>query len=700
MNKNINDLTNKQLTWIIQNYLSNKDYYLLKYLFDLLTSENIKSKDIKKKLEESFEHAKESENDFAYKYIDCLSNKINNDKINELKNYKDYYSIIYQLLVTCDKNNIFDVEKKQELIKITMDELKLRKEFFDMFFTPYKGVSNLEELIQDDLTLFIYNNKTKFNDNNIIEKYKTYLQEIGRINYASYILNFNSSDIISNDFYNILTFYPFKPYVEGDLQTYFLSLIMDWFIPNKAIDSLPTYDVILNIDDEVSRHNDELLKYTIEEKTVEHVRKTYNRLCRYRENNELLSTIGLEEFYQNKNNSFKLELFENQMKTSLKNNDMLRLGQFRCEQISTEMKKKIQDIWDTIINDKIYPLFSYWLNDFDELFKEIYNKNKLEFKKIIKDYVNFDIDTEEDVYKKLEQTPAKTTYKVLCENEQKLYKSIDKYKMHELPLNNQREKEVACYYLSYLLSGITNTNTNDILQKVIHQFRDVETIRIKNIIETMNDKSEQVYNNYHKKFNNIPIDTDTQINNFSYTKLLDDNSLLLLELKVYIQKIKLFKLGRTDGLFDDTKMNLRVQYDIFMNLDIDDYFNIELEELDDILNIVEKEQEKYNFYTIIKNYFQILGATNQYYIKVRNQLIEYFYNEYSIIMNSLDKDDEEFINYLTNEALKFIYKEIKNKNDMNNPDILEKFINYILKVYKLYFNKDNSNKTLYKRKNS
>ena len=82
MNKNINDLTNKQLTWIIQNYLSNKDYYLLKYLFDLLTSENIKSKDIKKKLEESFEHAKESENDFAYKYIDCLSNKINNDKIN------------------------------------------------------------------------------------------------------------------------------------------------------------------------------------------------------------------------------------------------------------------------------------------------------------------------------------------------------------------------------------------------------------------------------------------------------------------------------------------------------------------------------------------------------------------------------------------------------------------------------------------
>ena len=46
MNKNINDITNKQLSWIIQNYLSNEDYYLLKYLFDLLISENIKSKDI------------------------------------------------------------------------------------------------------------------------------------------------------------------------------------------------------------------------------------------------------------------------------------------------------------------------------------------------------------------------------------------------------------------------------------------------------------------------------------------------------------------------------------------------------------------------------------------------------------------------------------------------------------------------------
>ena len=698
MNEQIKYLKTEQLSWIIENHQTKKNFYLLKYVFDLLMSENSQSKNIKKKLEESFEYAKNN-NDFIYNYINCLSNKINTDKINELKSYKDYYSIISEILITCDKNNIFDVNKKYELIKITMDELKFRKEFFNHFFVPYEGISNLEELIQDDLTLFIHNNdKTKL-DNDMIKNYQTYLQEDGRLKYASYILGASSSDIISNNYYQNLTFYPFKPNVEGELQTYFLSLIMDWLIPRNAFDSMPAYNVILKLEDEIAGQNDELLKYAIEEKTVDHIRQTYNKLCKYRENNELLSVIGIEEFYQNEEHASKLNNFEKQIQNRLKDNDMLPLGQFNSKEMSTEMKKKIQDIWNSNIHEKLYPLFLYWLNGSEELFQEVYDKNKTEFKKIIKDYVTFDRDSEEDVYRKLEVSIVNTTYKVLCENEQKLSKCINSHKMHELPLINQKEKEVACFYLKYILSGLTsiiNPLSDNISQEVKNQFKDVNPSIIEVIIRSMNSKNE--YLGRYPYYNGMPIDNDTKINNISYISLLESNLCTLKELSSLIKKMLSDEMGIVYGLNDDSKTKLQVQSDIYRSLEIYDILYIKPEELNEMLYVVEKEQEKYNFYTCIKNYFQILGADDETSIKLRNQLIEHFYNEYSKTMNILSIYDEKFTKYLTLEAENFIYKEIKNKNDINDSDIIFKFIKYMNNAIELYYNENNTKKASYKKK--
>ena len=698
MNEQINNLKTEQLSWIIQNHQTKKNFYLLKYVFDLLMSDNSQSKNIKKKLEDSFEYAKNN-NDFIYNYIDYLSNKMNNDKINELKSYKDYYSIINEILITCDKNNIFDVNKKYELTKITMDELKFRKDFFNQFFVPYEGIPNLEELIQDDLKLFIHNNdKTKF-DNDMMENYETYLKEDGRLKYASYILGVSSSDIISNNYYQNLTFYPFKPNLEGELQTYFLSLIMDYLIPRNAFDSMPAYNVILNLEDEIAGQNDELLKFAIEEKTVDHIRQTYNKLCKYRENNELLSVIGIEEFYQNEEHASKLNNFEKQIQNRLKYNDMLPLGQFNSKEMSTEMKKKIQDIWNSNIHEKLYPLFLYWLNGSEELFQEVYDKNKTEFYKIIKDYVTFDRDSEEDVYRKLEVSIVNTTYKVLCENKQKLSKCINSHKMHELPLINQKEKEVACFYLKYMLSGLTsiiNTLNDKISQEVKNQFKDVEPSRIEHIIRFMNKKSEHLGGCPY--YDGMPIDTDTKINNFSYISLLESNLCTLKELSSLIKKMLSDEMGIVYGLNDDAKTKLQVQSDIYRSLEIYDILHIKPEELNEMLYVVEKEQEKYIFYTCIKNYFQILGADDETSIKLRNQLIEHFYNEYSKIMNILSIYDEKFTNYLTLEAENFIYKEIKNKNDINDSDIIFKFIKYMNNAIELYSNGNNTKKASYKKR--
>jgi len=708
MNERLKDLKIKQLDWIIQSdtlveEVKNTNYYLLEYLFNSLIIENYHDEELKEiieALEKSFEFAKKNGLLFIYNYIDSLSKSIsNNDIINEFINNKEYNEIIYNLLITCRSYNIYNIKEQQKYIRVTIDEIKTRKEFFNKFFKPYSGCSPLESLMKTDFIYYLVTNKSKdFN----LDNYKRDLETFGRKRYICYILGTKSSDNISNNYYYKLSSYPFKPKVEGELKTYLLSLLMDGFYTYKSDNNpIETSIEILHLEEKQIESCRELLKYSIDEKTLDQIRKTYNNLCNYRKNNELLSILGIEPFYQNKDNISELKTYENHMCYLLEESDMLPLSNINYKQMSTKMKKNIQDIWDTKMHRTIYPLFLCWLINYEELFSELYEKNKINFMNIINDYINSNKDSEEEIYIKLKQIIDDTTNKYLEENEESLYKNINKETLKKLSINSQAEKELALYNLKYLLAGISqNKYKDEIEQEVCFNFQEMDIEDLKRVINDMYEisddylakKSDFLY------YNNIRIYPDKKRNDFSYISLLERNVNLLKDLKklteemILADQIKYFYLHDTKALYVQAHISEVLNIDLYNKSD-----NI-FEDLEDKLSVIEEEQEKYEFFKFINNYLQIIGATDEQSDIVKNQLIKCFYNEYSKIMNNLPEYDYNLINYITLETKKYIHREIINKNNLNYMYLLDNFKNLLINLYNEYFKENNTNKSLYKSK--
>lgn len=696
MNELLNDIKVKQLSYLIEkDKVNESNYLLLKYIFDIVIWDYNKSNsktEILEILQIAFSSFKKNENEFIYKYINCINKKLNNIILDELKDYKEYYSIISKLLDTCEKNCINNTINKYNIIHTTMRELYRRNKFYSHFFIPCEEVSDLDDL-KDYLDFIDYKKGERIN---IIE-YKDYLENQGRKKYVSYILGKASSDTIKDNFNSIFSLSLFKPKIEEDIKTYFLSLILDFLNYDKENILLKNsaYEV-LNLKDETINKYNELLKYAIDEKTISHIREIYKRLCKYRENNKLLSAMVREPFCQDKDHSSQLEGYEKKAKNVLQDNDMLPLGYYNYKQIPTSIKKNIQDIWDTNIHNKVYPILSYWLKDSDKLFQEIYEKNKIELLNIINDYVRYDLYSEKNLYKKLKQSIENTTYKVLNKNEPILNINVDK-------LNNKKDKFIANQYLKHLLSRLLNENINsEVPEEVSNQFKYVQNNNIKDIINNMNKQTtDYLSKDNFEYYNKMNIETNKKHNNISFNTLLDENVRILKELKELIIELDQvaimlsYNKEKNSYSLEDT-VYYKVLFDIYEFLDLNKKPLIELMSMYyGSLYVITKEQEKYYFYTFINNYFKIIGAKDNKSIEIRNQLIESYYNEYSKMMNTILDDKEEFTNYYTSEAKKYFYNEIKDINDLNNKDIIENFINYLKTISNNYYN--NSDNYQYKK---
>ena len=696
MNKILNDIKVKQLSYLIERDKVNEtNYQLLKYIFDIViwdyNQSNLKT-EILEILQIAFFSIKKNENEFIYKYINCINKKLNNIILDELKDYKEYYSIISKLLDTCEKNCINNTINKYNIIHTTMRELYRRNKFYSHFFIPCEEVSDLDDL-KDYLDFIDYKKGERIN---IIE-YKDYLENQGRKKYVSYILGKASSDTIKDNFNSIFSLSLFKPKIEEDIKTYFLSLILDFLNYDKENILLKNsaYEV-LNLKDETINKYNELLKYAIDEKTISHIREIYKRLCKYRENNKLLSAMVREPFCQDKDHSSQLEGYEKKAKNVLQDNDMLPLGYYNYKQIPTSIKKNIQDIWDTNFHNKVYPILSYWLKDSDKLFQEIYEKNKIEFLNIIDDYVRYDLYSEKNLYIKLKQSIENTTYKVLNKNEPILNTNVDK-------LNNKKDKFIANQYLKHLISRLLNENINsEVPEEVSNQFKYVHNNDIKDIINNMNKQTtEYLSKDNFEYYNKMNIETDKKHNNISYNTLLDNNVRIIKELEELMYQIDQIAIMLS---YNKDKISYSIEGQAYYKVlfDIYDFLDLNKKPLIELkhnyygsLYVILKEQEKYYFYTFINNYFKIIGAKDNKSIGIRNQLIESYYNEYSKMMNTILDDKEEFTNYYTSEAKKYFYNEIKDINDLNNKDIIENFINYLKTISNNYYN--NSDNYQYKK---
>ena len=708
MNDIINNLKLEQLDWIIQSNtllesVKNYNYYLLEYLFNSLIIENYQEEKLEiiiKELEKSFEFAKKNSDNFINNYINSLSKTINDNKIiNEFINNKEYNKIICDLLIICRDNYIFNIKDQQKYIRATIDELKIRKEFFNQLFLPYSGCSTLEQIIQGDFIKYIVENNNKELN---LAKYKEYLETSGRKRYISYILGVSSSEIIRDNYYNNLLYYPFKPNVEGKLQSYLLSLIMDYFYryKNKYNNEPMTSSIkILNYDEEEIKSCQELLRYSIDEKTVDQIRKTYNNLCSYRNNTELLNVISLEPFYQNQDNISTLKSYEDILYETLKNSDILPLNLINYKQMSTKMKKNIQNIWYNTMHHTIYQLFSYWLINYDDLFLKVYEKNKKEFMNIINNSYNFNY-SEEEIYEKLKQSIEDTTKKYLEENEDLIFKNINKETLKKITIDTQSEKELVLYSLKYLLSGITKKKykkyREEIEQKVSFNHKKIDETNIIRITDEMYKISDEfLYRSNLTYFKNIPISSEQKKKDFSYTSLLERNVKILKELHTLTEEMILTNQGVYCYLSESPALN--VQADILEDLALDMYIRDAFDGLEDKLSVIEEEQQKMDFFTFINNYFKIIGVEEVFDV-LKEKLIECFYNNYSQIMNNLPEYDDKLSRYLTSEAKKYIYSEIKSKNDLYQINLVNNFNIHLNKIYDNYSD-NSSNKTLCKSEN-
>jgi len=705
MNNKINDLKLEQLDWIIQSNTSlgsvkNSNYYLLEYLFNSLIEKNYQDAELKeiiKSLEESFDYAKKDEITFIHDYIDSLSKSIsNNDTINEFVNNKEYNEIIYNLLIICQDYNIYNIKDQQKYIQATIEELKNRKDYFNQLFLPYSGCSTLERIVIGDFKKYIVeNNSEKFD----YSKYNKYLESKGRERYISYILGVNSSEPNRDNYYDNLLNYPFKPNVEGKLKSYLLSLIMDYFYTYNCkynVEPITSSIEILNYDEEEIKRCQELLKYSIDEKTVDQIRKTYNNLCSYRENAELLNVISLEPFYQNQDNISILKSYENILYETLKNSDIIPLNFINYKQMPTKMKKNIQNIWYNTMHHTIYQLFSYWLINYGDLFLKVYEKNKKEFMNIINRSYNFNY-SEEEIYEKLKQSIEDTTKKYLEENEDLIFKNINKETLKKITIDTQSEKNFVLYSLKYLLSGITKKKyIEEIEQIVSFNHKEMDEIDIIRLTDEMYKISDEcLYRSNLTYFKNIPISSEQKKKDFSYTSLLERNVKILKDLHTSTEEMILADKGVYCYLSESPALN--VQADILEDLALDMYIRDAFDGLEEKLSVIEEEQQKMDFFTFINNYFQIIGV-EVIFDSLRKKLIECFYNQYSNIMYNLPEYDDKLSKYLISEAKKYIYSEIKSKNDIDQINIINSFNNHLISAYSNYTN-NNSNKTLCKSEN-
>ena len=708
MNNKINNLKLEQLDWIIQSNtllesVKNSNYCLLEYLFNSLIEKNYQDEELKeiiKSLEESFDYAKKDEITFINNYIDSLSKSIyNNDIINEFVNNKEYNEIIYNLLIICREYNIYNIKDQQKYIRATIEELKNRKDYFNQLFLPYSGCSALERIVIGDFAKYIVENNSEEFD---YSKYNKYLESKGRERYISYILGVNSSEYIRDNYYDNLLNYPFKPNVEGKLKSYLLSLIMDYFYTyNCKYNNEPMTSSIeiLNYDEEEIKSCQELLRYSIDEKTVDQIKKTYNNLCSYRDNAELLNVISLEPFYQNQDNISILKSYEDILYETLKNSDILPLNHINYKQMSTKMKKNIQNIWYNTMHHTIYQLFSCWLINYDDLFLKVYEKNKKEFMNTINNSYNFNY-SEEEIYEKLKQSIEDTTKKYLEENEELIFKNINKETLKKITIDTQSEKELVLYSLKYLLSGITKKKykkyREEIEQKVSFNHTEMDETDIIRLTDEMYKISDEfLYRSNLTYFKNIPISSEQKKKDFSYTSLLERNVKILEDLHTLTEEMNLASKGVYCYLSESPALN--VQADIVEDLALDMYIRNAFDGLEDKLSVIEKEQQKMDFFTFINNYFQIIGV-EVIFDSLREKLIECFYNEYSNIMYNLPEYDDKLSKYLISEAKNYIYSEIKSKNDIDQINIINSFNNHLISAYSNYTN-INSNKTLCKSEN-
>ena len=196
-------------------------------------------------------------------------------------------------------------------------------------------------------------------------------------------------------------------------------------------------------------------------------------------------------------------------------------------------------------------------------------------------------------------------------------------------------------------------------------------------------------------FKNIPISSEQKKKDFSYTSLLERNAKILKELHTLTEEMILANQGVYCYLSESPALN--VQADIVENLALDMYIRDAFDGLEDKLSVIEEEQQKMDFFTFINNYFKIIGVEEVFDV-LKEKLIECFYNNYSHIMNNLPEYDDKLSRYLTSEAKKYIYSEIKSKNDLYQINLVNNFNIHLNKIYDNYSD-NSSNKTLCKSEN-
>ena len=708
MNSELYNVKMHQLGEIIKNNnypsqeIKRQDYILVNYLLDLIKEENYQSKTKEKiiqALEEAFEKTnKQNIKDGIFnEYVDYLSKTIKNNKIiNTLKKYNDNYSIIYDILSILGINKL-SIKQKEEIIKVTIEEEITREQFIDTFFKyiPKQKRRNLKSIISTTAKSYFdkINNICDYN----IDNYKNELETSGR---WIFILNMfehkYTTDYIKYwfNFYNSLNI-PYKPMIEKDLEKYYLSLILDNFSTYKTKQKNIDCSIqLLNLNDDQIAENKNVLKYAITEKAVSKIRETYNNLSKYITNNQLLSKIGMEPLYQNKQNINALSLYQIYMGIVLEQNDLLPLGDvFAPYEISTDNKMRIQELWTNIIMKEMFEKYSLWLYNVDYLlFDKVYQENKKEFMNIINSSPN----NVKAIYKKFKESILNITSKVLEDNKGLFYDSIDNRSLNRITIKNQKEKEFALCILKDLLSGKTE-----------HSY--YKDRKDKNDYPNINEKDKKriisdIYAATYIYLNENPcpstyepkITADQSEYNYDYLSLLEENKKLLEELNNSTKELYL----NLEGYYNkNNSLYNKVQKHIINELDLKALFGTN-RDIAKMLDVIESEQKKYSFITFINNYYNYLNIDCidcRIYI---DNIIECFYNKYSQIMNKLSeknierKTEDDFTEYFIFEAENYFHREINNIEDLKYFELsgpsnyLSDFSNYLEYIKDEYINEN------------
>ena len=673
--------------------IQRQDYILVNYLLDLIKEENYQSKTKEKiiqALEEAFEKTNKQDikDGIFNEYMDYLSKTIKNNKIiNFFKKYKDNYSIIYDILFIPEINKL-STKHKEEIIKVTIEEEIAREEYIDTFFKniPKQKRRNLKSIISTTAKKYFDTIKSIYAYN--IEEYKNELETSGRWIFTLNI--FENTYTIDDEkhwfnFYNFLNV-PYKPIIEKNLEKYHLSLVLDYFNTYKTKQNKIDCSIeLLNLDNDQIAENKNVLKYAITEKAVSKIRETYNNLSKYITNNQLLSKIGMEPLYQNKQNKNALSLYQIYMGIALEQNDLLPLGDvFAPYEISTDNKMRIQELWTNIIMKEMFEKYSLWLYNVDYLlFDKVYQENKKEFMNII----NSSPINVKAIYKKFKESILNITSKVLEDNKGLFYDSIDNESLNRITIKNQKEKEFALSILKDLLSGKTEHSYN----KDRKDKNDYPTINEEDKKRIIDDMYAATY--IHINENPCPstyepkITADQSEYNYDYLSLLEENKKLLEELKNSTKELYLNLEGyynKNDSLYN------KVQKHIINELDLKALFGPNTNrDVAKMLDVIESEQKKYSFITFINNYYYYLNINCINCRIYVDNIIEFFYNKYSQIMNQLSeknierKTEEDFIEYLLFGAENYIQRIIQNIEDLKHFELSDfnRYLDYIKDEY-------------------